>query len=92
MKKIVGIIAALALVSAVFADEPSVTPVTSEFTGNAKLEWIADLDGETTGMANATEASFKLKFVTEGTTLGSSAKAIPATIARAAIIPTIFFI
>lgn len=67
MKKIVGIIAALALVSAVFADEPSVTPVTSEFTGNAKLEWIADLDGETTGMANATEASFKLKFVTEGT-------------------------
>ena len=67
MKKIVGIIAALALAGAVFADAPSVAPVVAEFDGNAKLEWIADLDAETTGMKNSTEAKFKIKFVTEGT-------------------------
>ena len=67
MKKIVGIIAALALVSAVFADEPSVTPVVAEFKGDASLEWIANLDNETTGMKNDASASFKIKFVTEGT-------------------------
>lgn len=66
MKKIVGIIAALALAGSVFAD-PSVTPVIATFDGNAKLEWIADLDAETTGMKNSEEATFKVKFIAEGT-------------------------
>ena len=66
MKKIVGIIAALALAGSVFAD-PDVTPVIATFDGNAKLEWIADLDAETTGMKNSEEATFKVKFIAEGT-------------------------
>ena len=66
MKKIVGIIAALALASAVFAD-PDVTPVVATFDGNASLEWIADLDAETTGMKNSESATFKVKFISEGT-------------------------
>ena len=66
MKKIVGIIAALALASAVFAD-PDVAPVVATFDGNASLEWIADLDAETTGMKNHEEATFKIKFNAEGT-------------------------
>lgn len=67
MKKIVGIIAALALAGAVFADEPSVAPVVAEFDGNAKIEWVYNLDAETFGFKNAEEATFKIKFVTEGT-------------------------
>ena len=67
MKKIVGIIAGLALVAGMaFAAEPSITPV-AEFDGNASLEWIANLDNETTGMKNDASASFKLTFVSEGT-------------------------
>jgi len=66
MKKIVGIIAALALAGSVFAD-PDVVPVIATFDGNAKLEWIADLDAETTGMKNSEEATFKVKFIAEGT-------------------------
>ena len=67
MKKIVGIIAALALAGSVFADEPSVSPVILDFTGNAALEWIANLDAETTGMKNTYEAKFKVSFISEGT-------------------------
>ena len=73
MKKIVGIIAALALAGAVFADAPvaSITDIT--FDGNASLEYIVNLDGAngegevTTGMKNAESANFKLKFITGGT-------------------------
>ena len=67
MKKIVGIIAALALAGSVFAGEPSVSPVILDFTGNAALEWIANLDAETTGMKNTYEAKFKVSFISEGT-------------------------
>ncbi|MBP5602241.1 MAG: hypothetical protein J6X78_05890 [Treponema sp.] len=66
MKKIVGIIAALALAGSVFAD-PDVVPVVATFDGNASLEWIANLDAETTGMKNNEEATFKVKFIAEGT-------------------------
>ena len=66
MKKIVGIIAALALASAVFAD-PDVTPTVSSFKGDASLEWIADLDAETTGMKNSESGEFKIVFVPETT-------------------------
>ena len=66
MKKIVGIIAALALASAVFAD-PDVTPTVSSFKGDASLEWIADLDAEKTGMKNSESGEFKIVFVPETT-------------------------
>ena len=66
MKKIVGIIAALALAGSVFAD-PDITPVQTQFDGNAELQWIADLDAETTGMKNSESATFKIKFINEGT-------------------------
>jgi len=66
MKKIVGIIAALALATSVFAD-PDVTPTVVTFDGKASLEWIADLDAKTTGMKNSEEATFKVKFISEGT-------------------------
>ena len=66
MKKIVGIIAALALATSVFAD-PDVTPVVT-FDGNAKLEYIVNLDPDTAmGMHNYEEASFKIQFIGEGT-------------------------
>ena len=65
MKKIVGIIAALALATAVFAD-PDVTPVVATFDGWAQLDWIANLDAETTGMKNSEEAKFEVKFIGAG--------------------------
>ncbi len=67
MKKIVGIIAALALAGSVFAGEPSVSPVIAEFKGDASLEWIANLDNETIGMKNSSSANFKVTFISEGT-------------------------
>ena len=65
MKKIVGIIAALALASSVFAD-PDATPAVVTFDGNASLEWIADLDAKTTGMNNGTSADFEIRFIAAG--------------------------
>ena len=67
MKIIVGIIAALALAGSVFAGEPSVSPVIAEFSGDASLEWIANLDAETIGMKNDQNAKFKVTFISEGT-------------------------
>ncbi len=64
MKKIVGIIAALAMVAGVaFADDPSVVPSLVEFKGSAEFGWKADLDNETHGMYNNNSASLKIKFV-----------------------------
>ena len=67
MKKIVGIIAALALAGAVFADAPSVSTVVAEFDGEAKIEWKVNLEDSSFGFNNEDKASFKIKFVTEGT-------------------------
>ena len=64
MKKIVGIIAALAMVAGVaFADDPSVVPSLVEFKGSADFGWKADLDNETHGMYNNNSASLKIKFI-----------------------------
>ncbi len=71
MKKIVGIIAALALAGAVFADAPTINVTDITFDGKASLEWIADLDAETTGMKNAASGNFKLKFVKKGDKVSS---------------------
>ena len=66
MKKIVGIIAALALAGSVFAD-PELSLVPASFKGSATLEWIADLDAETTGMKNGTDSEFTIVFYPETT-------------------------
>jgi len=67
MKKIVGIIAGLALIAGfAFADAPAINVSEYSFSGKASLEWIADLDKETTGMKNHDEASFALKFIKKG--------------------------
>ena len=67
MKKIVGIIAALALAGAVFADEPDVTPTVSSFKGDASLEWIFNLEDSTHGMKNSESSELKIVFVPETT-------------------------
>jgi hypothetical protein len=60
MKKIVGIIAALALAGSVFA-RPDITPVITSFNGNAKVEWIANLDADKYGFANSTWTEWKIQ-------------------------------
>ncbi len=66
MKKIVGIIAGLALIAGfAFADEPDVTPTVSSFKGDASLEWVYDLQNETHGLHNKESTEFKIVFVPE---------------------------
>ena len=65
MKKIVGIIAALALATAVFAD-PDVTPKQSKFDGNASIEYDFNLDDTAFGIVNGGSADFEIQFVTAG--------------------------
>lgn len=67
MKKIVGIIAAFALVAGTVFADPEVAPVITNFSGDASIEWIDDLDAEKTGLKNSESASFKIKFINEGT-------------------------
>ena len=66
MKKIVGIIAALALASAVFADAPDVTPSVSSFDGSASIEYDIDLDKEAFGIKNLSTTEFKIQFCSAG--------------------------
>jgi len=65
MKKIVGIIAGLALVAGVaFADDPSVIPSVVSFSGKASIEYDIDLnDPAKMGIVNAEETEFKITFV-----------------------------
>jgi len=68
MKKIVGIIAALALVGSAFAaDKPEIAPDVTSFKGDASLEWIFNLDSEAHGMKNSDSTEFKVVFVPETT-------------------------
>ena len=66
MKKIVGIIAALALASAVFADKPDLTTSVTKFEGNATFGEKVDLDKETHGMYNTTSATVEVKWASGG--------------------------
>ena len=68
MKKIVGIIAALALVAGVaFADEPAYPAGSvAAFSGDASIEYQFDLDKEAFGIANAENANFKIQFYNGG--------------------------
>ena len=65
MKKIVGIIAGLALVAGVaFADDPSVIPSVVSFSGKASIEYDINLnDPVKMGIVNAEETEFKITFV-----------------------------
>ena len=67
MKKIVGIIAALALAGSVFAGDPDVVPTVLEFKGDASLEWIYDLDADEFGMKNTQNANLKVQLLPETT-------------------------
>ena len=67
MKKIVGIIAALALASAVFAADPNVAPSVAKFDGNASIEYDIDLDnGPALGIVNDSKAEFEILFSGKG--------------------------
>jgi len=68
MKKIVSIVAALAMATAMFAD-PAFTGTVSEFTASASVTWGIDLDRGTTGFKNGTSASLKVSL------FGSDSKA-----------------
>ena len=65
MKKIVGIIAALAMVAGIaFADDPSVVPSVVSFSGKASIEYDINLnDPAKMGIVNASETEFKITFV-----------------------------
>ena len=66
MKKIVSIVAALAMATAMFAD-PVANVAVVEFTGNAKVTWGVNLDDNKTGFQNETETSMKLQLFEHGT-------------------------
>lgn len=65
MKKIVGIIAALAMVAGIaFADDPSVVPSVVSFSGKASIEYDINLnDPAKMGIVNTPETEFKITFV-----------------------------
>ena len=66
MKKIVSIVAALAMATAMFAD-PVANVAVVEFTGNAKVTWGVNLDDNKTGFKNETDTSMKLQLFEHGT-------------------------
>ena len=68
MKKIVGIIAALAMVAGIaFADEPAYPAGSvAAFSGDASIEYQINLDDEAFGIANAENANFKIQFYNGG--------------------------
>ena len=66
MKKALAILLAIGMVFAVFADAPVVSNSVVEFKGAASLEWISDLDAETNGFKNSTEANLKIDIVSAG--------------------------
>ena len=66
MKSAIAILLALSMVFAAFADEPATNYSVAEFSGSASLEWISDLEAETNGFANATEANLKINLLNGG--------------------------
>jgi len=66
MKKIVSIVAALAMATAMFAD-PVANVAVVEFTGNAKVTWGVNLDDNKTGFQNDVETHMSLQLFENGT-------------------------
>ena len=76
MKKIVSIVAAVAMASAMFAGEPAINTAVTEFKGSASVTWGINLDTEKTGFDNSTSASLKVNFVDGGDKVTESDEAI----------------
>ena len=72
MKKIVSIVAALAMATAMFAADPVININVAEFKGSASVTWGIDLDRGTTGFKNDANATLKIHFMDEGTKATSS--------------------
>ena len=66
MKKALTVFLMLALIGAVYADEPVVNVNVSEFTGNAAVSWGIDLDSGKTGFKNEANATLKLNLIDGG--------------------------
>ncbi|MCQ2578436.1 MAG: hypothetical protein MJ176_07875 [Treponema sp.] len=71
MKKIVSIVAALAMATAMFAN-PVMNINVVDFNGSASVSWGIDLDRGTTGFKNDTDVALKIHFLDEGTKATSS--------------------
>ncbi len=67
MKKALVILMALAMVFAAFADDPSLVPAFSDFTGSASFGYDYDLDADAFGMTNAASGSITFSFAGEAT-------------------------
>ncbi len=76
MKKIVSIVAAVAMASAMFAGEPAINTAVTEFKGSASVTWGINLDTKKTGFDNSTSASLKVNFVDGGDKVTESDEAI----------------
>ncbi len=66
MKKILGIVLAMAMVASVFAAEPVANLSVTEFTGNASVTWGVNLDTNKTGFTNGSDASLKFTVIDGG--------------------------
>ena len=71
MKKIVSIVAALAMATAMFADPEAVSSI-AKFDGDASVTWGVDLDSGKTGFKNAVGGGLRLVLMNEGTKATSS--------------------
>ena len=66
MKKVLGILLTIAMVSSVFADEPVANVNVAEFTGEAAVAWQYNLDTKDNGFANSTKVVLKLNLFDSG--------------------------
>ena len=66
MKKALAILLALSMVFAAFADAPAADFSVVSVTGSASLEWESNLESETNGFKNSTEAVVKINLFNGG--------------------------
>ena len=66
MKKALAILLALSMVFAAFADAPAADFSVVSVTGSASLEWESNLEAETNGFKNSTEAVVKINLFNGG--------------------------
>ena len=66
MKKALAILLALSMVFAAFADAPAADFSVVSVTGSASLEWVSNLEPETNGFKNSTEAVVKINLFNGG--------------------------
>ena len=66
MKKALAILLALSMVFAAFADAPAADFSVVEFKGDASLNWVSNLEAETNGFENKTNANIKINLFNGG--------------------------